>query len=159
MNSLEKNFITNEKGEPLSTKLQIELNFVLRRLRILTVAIVLGILVIYFIGLFSPAYNITENFLYIKFISLFICILVCVLSNPLKKFLLKRVKEKNFMASYFNAIVFPMALCDFGGLFCIVTNLFLTKDILFSTVGCVVSLLYIYINFPSKKDLLQISFN
>lgn len=150
--------ILNNDYKPLSTKLQIEFNFVLRRIRLLSIAISLGIVIIFFIGLFTPVIQ-GENesdvsaLLPLKIISLIVCISACVSSYPLKSFLLKKVSEKNFMSSYFNAIILPMALCDFGGLFCIVTNSFLLDEKLFSTVGFIISLLYIYLNFPSLNDL------
>ncbi|MCX7832583.1 MAG: hypothetical protein N2490_00005, partial [Ignavibacteria bacterium] len=142
MTNQEKKYdiITDRKGIPISTKLQVEFNFVSRRLRILTIAIILGIIIIYIIGIFSPEHlnsdnpkSSLHNLFPIKIISLVLCIITCVLSFPLKNYLLKKVKEKNFLATYFNAVILPMALCDFGGLFCIVTNSFLLKDIIFSS--------------------------
>lgn len=165
MNNQDKshNIITDSRGVPISTKLQIEFNFVLRRLRILIIAIVLGIVIIFLIGLFSPEHlsssdkNYADSLFPVKIISLVVCIISCLFSYPLKKFLLKKVKEINFMASYFNSIILPMALCDFGGLFCIVTNSFLIKDSIFSSVGFIISMFYIFLNFPSIKDFKQIN--
>lgn len=159
------NSLTNSDREPPSTKLLIEFNFVSRRLRFLIIAIILGIIIIFLVGTFSPALQTSgeskiyiENFYYLKIISLVVCIIVCISSYPLKNFLLKKVTEKKFMASYFNAIIFPMALCDFGGLFCIVTNSFFMQDFIYSVAGLIISLLYIFLNFPSTNDLRKINF-
>lgn len=148
---------TNYKSE-IPLKIQIEFAFVSKRIKILAIAIIVGIVVIFVAGLFTSkmsVYPIKEIY---NIIAVIISIGLCILSYPVKRIMLKRINEKKFMPSYFNALIIPLALCDVGGLFGIVTNLFISVNILYAVICLFVSLLFIFLVFPVMKDLDLINF-
>lgn len=134
-------------------KIQIEFAFVSKRIRILAIAIIVGIVIIFSAGVFTSnlsVFPIKENY---NLIAVIICAVLCILSFPVKRLMLKRVSGKNFMPSYFNALIVPLALCDVGGLFGIATNLFISVNVVYAVACLFISLLYIFLVFPRMKDL------
>ena len=145
-----------ESEKPLKT--EIEYDFVTRKIRILGIAIMVGLALIFAMGLFVAANNINKELGFLNHISVIICVFLCFGSFYIKKFMLKKVTKENFIKSYFNAHVVPFALCDFAGLFCITTSLFINFNLIYAAAGLFFSLLYVIANFPQRKDL-EIIFN
>lgn len=148
---------TDYKSE-IPLKIQVEFAFVSKKIRILAIAILVGIVIIFSAGVFTAnmsVFPIKENY---NLIAVSICAVLCILSYPVKRLLLKRVTEKKFMPSYFNALIIPLALCDVGGLFGIATNLFISVNVVYAVACLFISILYIYLVFPRIKDLEYIDF-
>ncbi len=144
-----------KKEIPLN--IQIEHNFAMRRIKLLGIAITIGIFVIFILGILVPADNNEPGYFALNVISLVICVALCIGSLFLKKILLrKKVRQSGFMNSYFNSHVFSFMLIDFGGLFAITTNLFINRDLIFASVSFVIAVAFMIINFPSVKDLEEI---
>lgn len=141
-------------NKEIPLNIQIEHNFVMRRIRLLGIAITVGLSVIFLLGIFIPESTHDSGFFLLNIVSLVICITFCIGSIFLRKLLLRnKVRQKEFMNSYFNAHIFSFMLVDFGGLFAITTNLFINRDLIFSTISFVISFAFMIINFPSVKDL------
>lgn len=131
---------------------EIDIVFIARRIRILGIAILLGIIIVYGMGLFVSG-NYVNNELYgFNIISLVFCVALCASSFFVKKALLGRLNEKNFLNKYFNAHIIPFAMCDLGGLFCIATNLFVNQNLIFATGGFLFAVLFMILNFPGSDD-------
>jgi hypothetical protein len=66
--------------------------------------------------------------------------------------MLKKVTLTNFTKYYFNAIVLPYALCDLGSILCVTTSLFINQNIPYALAGYVISMFYMFMNFPKIED-------
>lgn len=148
---------TNYKSE-IPMKVQIEFAFVSKRIRILAIAIIVGIVLIFTAGIITSYMNVFPVKETYNLIAVIIGVVLCISSYPVKRILLKRVTEKKFMPSYFNASIVPLALCDVGGLFGIATNLFISVNIIYAAACFFISLLYLFLVFPKMKDLEYIDF-
>ncbi|MBN1633118.1 MAG: hypothetical protein JW917_03015 [Ignavibacteria bacterium] len=149
---------TNYKSE-IPLKIQIEFEFVSKRIRILAIAIIAGIVIIFAAGLFTAKMSIYPIKEIYNIFAVIISLGLCILSYPVKRIMLKRrIDEKKFMPFYFNALIIPLALCDVGGLFGIVTNFFISVNIIYAIVCFVISVFCIYLVFPRMKDLDLINF-
>jgi len=138
------------KTEPKTSEIQFLV--VVRQIRLIGIAIIITLSLIFFAGLAVSGSYINPAFSTYNLITLIICPLLCIGSYSLKRSMLKKVSIANFAKYYFNAIVLPFALCDLGGIICITTSLFINQNILYAAVGYVVSMLYMFMNFPKIED-------
>ena len=134
-------------------KLQIQFYYVSKRIRILTIAIMVGLFVVFGMGLFVSGTNIHPEYETISLVSLIICVLICLPSKTIKNKFLKKVNQKNFLNAYFNAAIIPLGLCDFAGLFCVTTNLFVNQNLYYAAAGLIISTAFIFLSSPNQKDL------
>lgn len=131
---------------------QVQFIFVVRRIKTLGIAITVGIIVIYALGLFVANQNYRENFEIVNLITLIILFLSIPVTFLVKKLLLKKADLNNFSSIYFNAHIIPFSLLDFAALFCITTNLFVNGNILYASVGIIFSVAGMILNFPKEED-------
>ncbi|HWQ82524.1 MAG TPA: hypothetical protein VN514_09660 [Ignavibacteria bacterium] len=132
---------------------EIDRMFVIRRTRILGIAILVGVFLVYIFGVFLPTDNTNPEYAYLNHISFVFCAALCTGSLFLKKILIKKVDDKNFAAQYFNAHVLPFALCDLGGLICITANLFINLNIVYASAGFLFAAVMIVLNFPRSGEI------
>jgi uncharacterized membrane protein YiaA len=123
-----------------------------RRIRILGIAILMGIIIVFSMGLIVSANYINEELSAFNLASLIICAAFCIPSVQVKKFFLGKINDKNFLGTYFNAHLIPFAMCDMGGLFCVVTNLFVNQNIVYAAAGFLIAVFFMVINFPKSDD-------
>lgn len=140
-----------EKDNPITK--EVEFLFVSQRIRLLGIAIIAGMALVFILGIFVSSSNVNKELAYFNLISIILCVLLCFGSFYVKKMLLQKAGAKKFIPAYFNAHVLPFAMCDFGGLLCIATNLFINQNLYFASGGFVIAFLYMIVNFPSRKDL------
>lgn len=131
---------------------EVELLIVARKIRYLGLVILLGVSLIFVMGLVVSGSNINPSLYYLNVASLVFCIVLCGFSIPFKNILMKKVTLDNFEAKYFNAYVLPYALCDFGGLLCITTSLFVNQNIIFAAAGYFAMAAAVIYNFPKFDD-------
>ena len=136
-----------------SLKLQIDFVFIAKRIKILTVGIIVSIVFVFAMGLFVSYTNIRPEMYNLNILSIIICFVVGAAGLPIKKIMIKKVTPENFLNLYFNIHVVPLLLCDLGGLLCVSTNLFVNQNIFLAIGGVVISTIYIMLVFPYKKDL------
>ena len=141
--------VNKDKG---SLAKEVELLIVARKIRYLGLVILLGVSLIFVMGLVVSATNINPQLYYLNVVSLIFCLVLCGFSVPLKNILIKKVTLDNFEAKYFNAYVLPYALCDFGGLICITTSLFVNQNIIFAAFGYFSMTAAVIYNFPKFDD-------
>ncbi|HLT24072.1 MAG TPA: hypothetical protein VK004_03010 [Ignavibacteria bacterium] len=139
------------KDIPLVTLVRYEA--ISRRIKILGFAISLGLIIIYGAGLFVGQSNVNKDMAILNLISIIVCPLICISSVYIRKARLKSVNNENFANTYFGVYIVAFAMCDMGALFCIVTNLFINYNFIYATFGLLVSLLYIWLNFPRRTDM------
>lgn len=135
---------------------EVDLVFMARKIRILGIAILLGIVLIFGFGLTVLGSYVNPDLAAFNLISFIICALLCVPSFFVKKILLKDLNGKNFMNKYFNAHIIPFAMCDLGGLFCIATNLFVNSNIIYASAGFFLATAMIILNFPRSDDYTKV---
>jgi amino acid transporter len=119
-----------------------------RKIKIIGIAIILGLVMVYAFALFVPVENSSPDMVMFNYISLIACFVLCFTSFNVRKILLKRVNSKNFSAH-----ILPFAQCDLGGLLCIITNLTINQNFIFATTGLFLSVFFILINFPRSNDI------
>lgn len=136
---------------------EVDMIYIARKTRMLGIAIMLGIVLVFFLGLFVSHYNINEEYAIMNHITLGICILLCTLSYFVRLQLFKNVTYNNFTSKYFTAYIIPFALCDFGGLLCITTSLFINQNIPYAIIGLVFSIAFLILNFPGLEDYKNLS--
>lgn len=124
-----------------------------RRIKVLGFAISMGLIIIYGAGVFIGQSNVNKDMAILNLISIIVCPLICISSVYIRKARLKTVNNDNFSNTYFGIYIIAFAMCDMGALFCIVTNLFINYNFIYATFGLLVSLLYIWLNFPKRTDL------
>lgn len=130
---------------------QVDFVIAVRRIKILGIAITVGLVVIYLFGLTVAGDNRKENFETINFLSVILLIVFIVLAFSSNKMLLKKVNLSNFLTAYFNAYIIPYALIDFGALFCISTNLFVNGMIFYASIGMILSVFSMIYLFPKEQ--------
>jgi hypothetical protein len=149
---LNTNKTNNNMENKSSLAKEVDIIFMARRIRILGIAIMLGIILVYGLGLFVSGNYINEELSGFNLLSFIICAAFCVPSFFLRKSMLKSLSEKNFVGKYFNAHLIPFAMCDLGGLFCIATNMFVNSNIIYATAGFLLAVVFMILNFPRSKD-------
>jgi len=152
------NFKTTLRSDPKKSLIvkQVEFVIVVRRTKILGIAITVGIIVIYLAGLFVADSNFIENFEFVNLISLLQLLLTIPLSFYVKKIILDKTDLSNFTTKYFNAHVIPFMMLDFGALFCITTNLFVNGNILYASIGVLISVISMVMILPKEEDFEKI---
>lgn len=135
---------------------EVDLVFIARKIRMLGIAILIGIFLVYGMGLIVSGSYINEELAMFNILSFIACCVFCVPSVFLKKILLKNFGGENFRNKYFNAHMIPFAMCDMGGLFCIVTNLFVNQNLVYATAGFLVAVSFMIINFPKSDDYIKL---
>jgi hypothetical protein len=130
---------------------QVSFVIVVRRIKILGIAITVGMIAIYGMGLLVVNNNIKENFEIVNLLTLILLILSVPFILFLKKLLLKKVNMSNFQNTLFNAHVIPFAVLDFAALFCITTNLFVNGNILYASIAVIISVAGMIMIFPKEE--------
>ena len=123
-----------------------------RQLKILAFAIIISLFVIFGAGIFVSGNNINPELHYLNLITLIGCSFFCVASLFIRRSMMKKITLENFFTKYFSTQVISYALCEFGGIFCLTTNLFVNQNILFASAGFGITALYVYLNFPKERD-------
>lgn len=141
----------NEHG--LSIIKEVEFIVVQRKVRIIGIAILMGIIMVYLFALFVPVDNMNPEVATLNLFSLICCFAICLSSFYVKKFFLQTVDSKNFSNKYFTAYIITFALCDAGGLVGIIFNLVVNQNIVYATTGLIISVFCLLINFPRKGDM------
>jgi len=131
---------------------EVEMLIVARKIRYLGLVILLGVSLIFVMGLIVSGSNKNPSLYYLNVASLVFCLVLCGFSIPFKNILMKKVTLDNFEVKYFNAYVLPYALCDFGGLLCITTSLFINQNIIFASLGYFAMAAAVIYNFPKFDD-------
>ncbi|MDZ4712187.1 MAG: hypothetical protein SGI89_07650 [bacterium] len=142
-------------GESLMVK-QVQFISVVSKVKILAVAIIVGITAIYGVGLFVAGRNVLENFEVVNIATLALLIAVVPLSIYIKKILLRKATLENFKTTYFTAHIIPFAMIDFAGLFCITTNLFVNSNTLYASIAVAIAVGGMILNFPKEEDFEKI---
>lgn len=145
-------------GDSLMVK-QINFIIVVRRIKILAIAITVGIAAIYFFGLLVADKNFKENFEMVNLLTLVFLAISVPVTLIIRKLLLKNVTVNNFADKYFSAHVLIFAILDFAALFCLTTNLFVNGNLLYATLGFVISVTGMFLNFPKEEDFEKLSLN
>lgn len=130
---------------------QVSFVIVVRRIKILGIAITVGIIAIYGMGLLVVNNNVKENFEIVNLLTLILLILTVPFILFLKKLLLKKVNMSNFQNTLFNAHVIPFAVLDFAALFCITTNLFVNGNVLYASIAVIISVAGMIMIFPKEE--------
>ena len=138
------------KIEPKTS--QIQFFVILRQIRLLAIAIILTLSLIFFTGLAVSGGNVNPSLSIYNLVTFILCPIFCAGSYLLKKNMLKKVTLLNFTKSYFSAIVLPYALSELGGIICITTSLFMNQNILYAAIGYAITILYLFFNFPREED-------
>lgn len=130
---------------------QVSFVIVVRRIKILGIAITVGMIAIYGMGLLVVNNNVKENFEIVNLLTLILLILSVPFTLFLKKLLLKKVNMSNFQNTLFNAHVIPFAVLDFAALFCITTNLFVNGNVLYASIAVIISVAGMIMIFPKEE--------
>jgi hypothetical protein len=135
---------------------QMQFVVVARKIKVLGIAIMIGLVVIYLLGVFVSSSNINKDLAMLNLVSLMLCSVLSISSVYIRKAFIKKVTAQNFPGKYFTAHIIAFFLCDAGGLFCITTNLFVNQNVIYASFGTLIALLYLYINFPKQEDIQNI---
>lgn len=135
---------------------EVDLVFIARKVRMLGIAILLGIVFVFGMGLIVSGNYINEDLVMFNIFSFAVCCVLCFPSMFMKKVLLKDLSGENFKNKYFNAHMAAFAMCDMGGLFCLVTNLFVNQNLIYAIGGFIVAVFFLLINFPKSDDYLKL---
>jgi len=138
------------KLEPKTSEMQFFM--IVRQIRIIGIAIILTLALILVSGIFVSYSNVNPGYAIYNLVTLIICPVLCGASYFLRKAMMNRVTLTNFTKSYFNANVLPFALCEMGGIFCITSSLFINQNIPYALTGFVVTLIFMYLDFPRIED-------
>jgi hypothetical protein len=133
---------------------EIKFYLILRQLKTLGIVIIISLTIIFVAGLFvthAPG-NVNKQVAILNPVSLFFCAILCFASLFIRRKSLKKLTLDNFSRKYFNIYVIAYALCELGGIFCVTTNLFVNQNFLYASAGYVVTVLYVFLNFPSARD-------
>jgi len=131
---------------------EIDIVLIARRTRFLGIAILIGVFLVFFMGLFVASTNVNKDYEILNHITFVFCVLTCAFSVFLKKKMFSKVNAKNYMSQYFNAHVLPFGLCDLGGLICITTSLFINVNFIYAIAGFTVTAIAMILNFPGAED-------
>ena len=128
-----------------------------RKIKVIGFAIIIGLMVIYGAGMFVASNNVNKDMAMLNLISVIAAPVLCIASVYLRKSRMKGITNENFKERFPGVYILAFAMCDLGGLFCITTNLFVNYNFIYATFGLLVSILYIWINFPKANDLEMIN--
>ncbi|MEO8448077.1 MAG: hypothetical protein ABI528_11300 [bacterium] len=135
---------------------QVQFVSVVGKVKLLAIAIMVGMTAIYGVGLFVAGNNVLENFEVVNIGTLALLILSIPMSIYVRNFLLKKTTLENFKTTYFTAHIIPFGMIDFAGLFCITTNLFVNSNILYASIAVAIALGGMILNFPKEDDFEKI---
>ena len=135
---------------------QIEMVIISRRIRVLGIMITVGIILITTMGLLVSASYKNPASSNLNYISLVIGMILILASNPYKVAVKKKITADNFEKMFFKAHVIAFALCDFGALFIITTNLFVNENVMIALFGAVVGVTNMFLLFPRESDAEEI---
>ena len=130
----------------------VDLIFIAKKIRILGIAIIIGMAVVFGFGLTVAGKYVNEELAPFGLVSFIICTAFCLGSFYFRKTMLKNLGGSNFVNKYFNGHVIPFAMCDFGGLLCVATNLFVNSNIIYASAGFFLSVIFMILNFPRNDD-------
>jgi len=142
--------LDNERGSSIIK--EVEFIVIQRKVRIIGIAISLGIVMAYIFALFVSRENINPKMAILNLLSLIFCFVICLSSFYVRRFFLKAINSNNFSNKYFTAYIITFAMCDAGGLVCIIINLVLNQNMVYATTGLIISIFCLLINFPRKED-------
>ncbi|MBV6479818.1 MAG: hypothetical protein HGGPFJEG_02614 [Ignavibacteria bacterium] len=131
---------------------QIDFVIAVSRIRIIGIAIITGLIVIFLFGLFVSGNNKKENFEIINLSSLILLIILTALAFIVRNMILKKVDLSNILTTFFNAYIIPFVILDFGALFCISTNLFVNENILYASAGIIISVAGMILMLPREDQ-------
>lgn len=132
---------------------EVELIVTNRKIKIIGIAIIIGLIIVYAFAFFVPVENIYPDMVMFNYISLIACFILCFASFSVRKLLLKKMNSENFSEKYSSAYILSFAQCDLGGLLCIITNLIINQNFIFATTGLFLSVFFILINFPRSDSV------
>ena len=135
---------------------QIEMVIISRRIRVLGIMITVGIILITTMGLLVSASYKNPASSNLNYISLVVGMILILASNPYKVAVKKKITVENFEKMFFKAHVIAFALCDFGALFIITTNLFVNENVMIAIFGAVVGVTNMFLLFPRESDAEEI---
>lgn len=142
--------MNNASKDSLLVK-QVSFIVVVRRIRTLGIAITVGIAAIYVMGLLVISDKVNDEMYILNISSLLILAGSVPLIFAIKKLMLKNVDLSNIQTRFFNAHIIPFAVLDFTSLFCITTNLFVNPNLLFATLGVLISVASMILLFPKEE--------
>lgn len=148
-----------DTNQPSGLVHEVQMVVIARKIKVLGIAIMIGIFAIYVLGVFVSGSNINKDLAALNLASLLFCSVMCISSVYVRKALMKKVTMQNFQTKYFTAHIVAYAICDAGGLFCITTNLFVNQNVIYASFGTLITLLYLYINFPKPEDAQSVFLN
>jgi hypothetical protein len=131
---------------------EIDIVLIARRTRFLGIAILIGVFLVFSMGLFVAASNVNKDYEILNHITFVFCVITCAFSVFLKKKMFAGINAKNYMSQYFNAHVLSFGLCDLGGLLCITTSLFINVSFIYAIAGFTVTAIAMILNFPGAED-------
>lgn len=148
MNNIQRN-----SEREISIVKEVELIVTNRKIKIIGIAIILGLVIVYAFAFFVPVENVYPGMVMFNYISLLACFILCFTSYNVRKILLRRINSNNFSEKYSSAYILSFAQCDLGGLLCIITNLIINQNLIFATTGLFLSVFFILINFPRSDGV------
>lgn len=128
-----------------------------RKLKSIGFTVIFGLVIIYGIGMFVAPNNINKDMVYLNLISVITAPVLCIASVYLRKMRLMSVTSENFKETYTGIHILSFFICDMAGLFAVITNLFINYNFIFATFGLLVTILYVWLNFPKHTDLALIN--
>jgi hypothetical protein len=131
---------------------EIDIVLIARRTRFLGIAILIGVFLVFFMGLFVASANINKDYEILNHITFVFCLITCTFSVFLKRNMFSKINAENYMSQYFNAHVLPFGLCDLGGLICITTSLFINVNFIYAIAGFTITAVAMTLNFPGAED-------
>jgi hypothetical protein len=134
------------------TTQEINILFMARRTRILGIAILVGLLFVFILGVFVAKDNINKDMEMLNYFSFLFCVVLCAMSVLLKKMMTLKITIQNAPNRYFSSYVLPFAVCDLGGLICLMANLFINQNLILAAAGFIVAVIAVIFNFPKDDE-------
>ena len=138
---------------PVNLVEEVRFLFETRKIRVIGISIIVGLIVIYSLGLIVASNNVNKDMAILNLISVIAAPILCISSIYLRKARLKSVNKDNFKNTFAGVYIISFFLCDLGGIFAIVTNLFINYNLVYATFGMIVAGVYVILNFPKRSDL------
>lgn len=144
-------------NESLKLVDEVRFTIIAQKLKLIGGAIAGGLVMIFLAGLFVAESNVNKDLAMLNLISVIVCPILCISSVYIRKARLKKINRENFKQHYTGVYILAFAMCDLGGIFCVTTNLFINYNLIYAVFGLLVTILYIFINFPKANDLSSIN--
>ena len=139
--------------KPVSLVDEMRFLILARKVKVIGFAIIMGLVIIYSAGMFVAANNINKDMQFLNLISAIAVAVFCVSSVYIRKMRMKKIDSENFKLKFPGVYILAFAMCDMGGIFCITTNLFINYNFVYATAGLLISIFYVWLNFPKHSDL------